>query len=120
MDLQKRSTPPNLVTLLELAANSGSHHAPGPSPFCWFNFRGMRERFKETLDRLAAAEESAFAAEFLAPMLRGGVVQVRIAGVVCRFKLDVADFEGWGVFRPIRHRRRAGASGPAGRATAVS
>jgi hypothetical protein len=58
-----------------------------------------RERFKETLNRLAAAEASALASEFLAPVVRGGVVHVRIAGVVCRFKLDVADFEGWGVFK---------------------
>ena len=46
------------------------------------------------------AEEHAFAREFLAPMLRGGVVQVRFAGVVCRLKVDPDDFEGWGVFRP--------------------
>src|SRR5262249_10857591 len=37
--------------------------------------------------------------EFLAPVVRGGAVHVRIAGVVCRFKLDAADFEGWGVFK---------------------
>jgi len=52
------------------------------------------------LERLAAAEERAFAAEFLAPMLRGGVVQVRIAGVVCRLTVQPGEFEGWGVFRP--------------------
>jgi len=57
------------------------------------------ERLRETLERLAAAEERAFATEFLAPMLRGGVVQVRIAGVVCRLKVQPDDFEGWGVFR---------------------
>jgi hypothetical protein len=58
-----------------------------------------REPFKETFNRLAAAEASALAGEFLAPVVRGGSVHVRIAGVVCRFKLDVADFEGWGVFK---------------------
>ncbi len=46
-----------------------------------------KKQLHETLERLAAAEERAFACEFLAPMLRGGVVQVRIAGVVCRFKV---------------------------------
>jgi hypothetical protein len=51
------------------------------------------------LDRLAAAEEHAFAGEFLAPMLREGVIQVRIAGVVCRLKVRPDDFEGWGVFK---------------------
>jgi len=58
------------------------------------------KRLRETLERLAAAEERAFATEFLAPMLRGGVVQVRMAGVVCRLKVQPDDFEGWGVFRP--------------------
>jgi hypothetical protein len=33
-------------------------------------------------------------------MLRGGVIQVKIAGVVCRLKVRPDDFEGWGVFRP--------------------
>jgi hypothetical protein len=59
------------------------------------------KRIRETLNRLAAAEERAFASEFLAPMLRGGVVQVRIAGVVCRLMVRPDDFEGWGVFRPV-------------------
>jgi hypothetical protein len=58
-----------------------------------------RKRFGDVLDRLAAAEERAFAAEFLAPLLRGGVVQVRIAGVICRLKVGQTDFQGWGVFR---------------------
>jgi hypothetical protein len=52
------------------------------------------------LERLAAAEERAFASEFLAPMVRGGVVQVRIAGIVCRLTVHPGEFEGWGVFRP--------------------
>jgi hypothetical protein len=58
-----------------------------------------RERFKETFNRLAAAEAIALEGEFLAPVDRGGAVHVRIAGVVCRFNLNVADFEGWGVFK---------------------
>jgi hypothetical protein len=58
------------------------------------------KRLRETLDRLAAAEARAFASEFLAPVLRGGTVRLRIAGVVCRLKAIPADFEGWGVFRP--------------------
>jgi hypothetical protein len=52
------------------------------------------------LERLAIAEERAFSAGFLAPVLRRGTVQVRIAGVVCRLRVDPASFEGWGIFRP--------------------
>lgn len=58
-----------------------------------------RRKLADALDRLAAAEERAFACEFLAPMLRGGIVQVRIAGVVCRLAVQPGDFEGWGIFR---------------------
>jgi hypothetical protein len=58
------------------------------------------KRLQDALNRLAAIEEQAFAREFLAPMLRGGVVQIRIAGVICRLQVEPADFEGWGVFRP--------------------
>ena len=57
------------------------------------------KRIRETLERLAKAEEQAFASEFLAPAIPGGVVQIRIAGVVCRLKIEPDDFEGWGVFR---------------------
>src|SRR5262245_45475370 len=53
----------------------------------------------DLLDRLAGAEDRFRHGEFLAPALPGGVVQVRVEGVVCRFRLDV-DFRGWGVFRP--------------------
>ncbi len=56
-------------------------------------------RVDELLNRFAAAEERFLRSEFLAPALPGGVVQVRIEGVVCRLRLD-ADFRGWGVFRP--------------------
>jgi hypothetical protein len=59
------------------------------------------KRIHETLNRLAAAEQQVFASEFLAPMLRGGVVQIRVAGVICRLKVRPDDFEGWGVFRPV-------------------
>ncbi len=55
------------------------------------------------LNRLAAAEERFLASEFLAPVVRGGNVQVRIAGVVCTLRIRPADFEGWGVFRPESH-----------------
>jgi hypothetical protein len=58
-------------------------------------------RLRATLDQLAEAEKRAFASEFLAPIVSGGTVRLRIAGVVCRLKVSPPDFEGWGVFRPI-------------------
>jgi len=57
----------------------------------------------DALNRLAAAEERFLASEFLAPVLRGSHVQVRIAGVVCRLKVHPPDSEGWGIFRPASH-----------------
>src|ERR1700734_842638 len=58
-----------------------------------------RRRVDELLNRFAVAEERFLRNDFLAPALPGGVVQVRVEGVVCRLRVD-ADFRGWGVFRP--------------------
>jgi hypothetical protein len=57
----------------------------------------------DALTRLAAAEQCFLDCEFLAPVTRGGMVQVRIAGVICTLRIQPADFTGWGVFRPISH-----------------
>ena len=48
----------------------------------------------DTLNRLAAAEAESLTREFLAPMVRGGHVEVRIAGVICRLKVEPADDNG--------------------------
>jgi hypothetical protein len=55
------------------------------------------------LERLAAAENEFLHQEFLAPALRGGIVRVRIGGVLCRIRIQPTDFAGWGVFRPASH-----------------
>jgi hypothetical protein len=58
---------------------------------------------RESLERLAALEESFLRREFLAPVLRGAGVQVRIAGVVCRLRVEPPHFQGWGVCRPVSY-----------------
>jgi hypothetical protein len=60
-------------------------------------------QLNDALKRLADAEAHFLSSEFLAPVLRGSQVQVRIAGVVCTLRVQPADFEGWGVFRPTSH-----------------
>lgn len=60
-------------------------------------------KISDALSRLAAAEERFLASEFLAPVVSGGQVQVRIAGVICSLKIQPADFAGWGVFHPVSH-----------------
>jgi hypothetical protein len=57
----------------------------------------------DALSRLEAAEQGFLASEFLAPVVRGGYVQVRIAGVICTLRIQPADFAGWGVFRPASY-----------------
>ena len=80
-----------IVTLLKLAADRGSF------------FMAKSKKITDALNRLAAAEERFLASEFLAPVVSGGQVQVRIAGVICSLKIQPADFAGWGVFRPVSH-----------------
>src|SRR5262245_57444053 len=57
-------------------------------------------RFSEAFDKLAAAVQQFRACEFFAPVVQGGEVQVRLAGVVMRLRVSPADFRGFGVFRP--------------------
>jgi hypothetical protein len=56
--------------------------------------------FDDAFNKLAAAEQRFLAAEFLAPALGGGEVQVRIAGVINRLRVSPPDFRGFGIFRP--------------------
>jgi hypothetical protein len=62
-----------------------------------------KRRIPDALARLAAAEDAFLRSEFLAPVLRGQGVQVRIAGVRCQLRVEPADFQGFGVFRPLSH-----------------
>jgi hypothetical protein len=53
----------------------------------------------ELFDRFAAAEERFRQSQFLAPALPGGLVHVRLEGIIVRLRLD-GNYRGWGVFRP--------------------
>jgi hypothetical protein len=55
------------------------------------------------LERMAAAEDQFLANEFLAPVVRSAQIQIRVAGILCKMHIQPADFEGWGVFRPVSH-----------------
>jgi hypothetical protein len=59
----------------------------------------------DLIHRLADAETRFRSGEFLAPAVGGGVVAVRVGGVVCRFAAP-RGFRGWGVFRPDGRRAR--------------
>src|SRR5436309_3513607 len=55
------------------------------------------------LDRLAQAERDFLRREFLAPVIRGAGVEVKIEGVRMHMAVQPADFEGWGIFRPLSY-----------------
>jgi hypothetical protein len=57
----------------------------------------------DALARLAAQEDAFLQREFLAPVLRGQGVQVRIAGVRFELNVEPRDFQGWAVLRPLSH-----------------
>ncbi len=60
-----------------------------------------RRSLSEMFDRLEVAETQFTGREFLAPIIGGSEVQVRMAGIVCRLKIEPRDFRGWGVFQPV-------------------
>jgi hypothetical protein len=57
------------------------------------------------LDRLAKAEGALVGSQFLAPVLRGLGVGVRIVGVRCTLAVAPRDFEGWGAFEAVSYDR---------------
>src|SRR5258708_6052684 len=57
----------------------------------------------DALTRLARAETEFLGSAFLAPVVRGHGVTVRIAGVRCTLRVIPPAFHGWGVFRPVSH-----------------
>ncbi|CAK9037477.1 Probable molybdopterin-synthase adenylyltransferase (MoaD protein adenylase) (Molybdopterin-converting factor subunit 1 adenylase) (Sulfur carrier protein MoaD adenylyltransferase) [Durusdinium trenchii] len=65
--------------------------------------RRTRHQASAALRRLAEAENAFLEQEFLAPVVQGGEVRIRVAGAICKLSVEPADFVGWGVFQPISH-----------------
>lgn len=57
------------------------------------------------IDKLARKEETFLKRSFLAPLVKGGKVCVRIEGIVCQFIPEDRNFEGWGLFKPLSLHR---------------
>jgi hypothetical protein len=55
----------------------------------------------DLLDKMASAERAFLETEFLAPVLPGGVVQVRISGLVCTLRVTGPAEPGWAILKPL-------------------
>jgi len=55
------------------------------------------------LNRLVSSEQAFLRCGFLAPVTRGGAVEVEIEGVRMRLAVQPANFQGWAVFRPLSY-----------------
>jgi hypothetical protein len=62
-----------------------------------------RPNVDELMRSLEAKETAFLANEFLAPVVAGGEVRVRIGSVICQLLVEPRDFHGWGVFQPLSH-----------------
>ncbi len=65
----------------------------------------MRKNISTTLTRMTRAEEQFMRNYFLAPVVRGRGVRVKIAGVICEMRVEPANFVGFGIFLPISHKQ---------------
>ena len=55
----------------------------------------------DLLDRMESAEDAFLRAEFLAPVLPGGRVRVRIEGLVCTLRVTGRAEPGWAILKPL-------------------
>ena len=58
---------------------------------------------RELMQKMAVREQEFLASTFVAPVLKGAGVQVRVAGCVWRFRVLPETFEGWAVLKPMDH-----------------
>ena len=71
----------------------------------------------DLLDRMESAEDAFLKTEFLAPVLPGGRVRVRIEGLVCTLRVTGRASPGWAILKPLSmDRARVVAPGPGGAA----
>lgn len=54
--------------------------------------------------KLAAAEEEVRRRRILAPCLPGGLIRVKVSGLILTLRASPVDFEGWGIFRAVDDR----------------
>ena len=54
----------------------------------------------DLLDKMESAEQSFLETEFMAPVLPGGQVRVRIAGLVCSLRVAGRQEPGWAILKP--------------------
>ena len=66
---------------------------------------GKKRNILDTLARLENAEQEFLRTEFLAPVLGGGKVGMKIAGVRCEMSVEPRDYTGFGVFAPLSHAK---------------
>ena len=61
---------------------------------------------RSLIERLARAETDMVGREFIAPVLPGGTVHVRLEGLACRLRVEGGS-PGWSVLRPVSTSRAA-------------
>ena len=70
-------------------------------------------RIFDLLDRMESAEDAFLETEFLAPVLAGGWVQVRIEGLVCTLRVMGHAGPGWAILKPLSMDRARVVAEPA-------
>ena len=71
-----------------------------------------KRSLSEMFGRLAEAENQFLRQEFLAPVVGGSRIRVRIAGIVCELEIEPGDFRGWGIFQPASMTKARFVRGP--------
>ena len=59
----------------------------------------------DLLDKMESAEQAFLETEFLAPVLSGGQVRVRIAGLICTMQVAGSAQPGWAILKPLSLER---------------